>query len=63
MPHLPQPARARGRAFAPSVRRAKRPVAPAAAVEKPVRAKRIAVAMSEAPEAAPEMMAAPDGEN
>ncbi len=62
MPHLPQPARARGRAFAPSVRRAKRPVAPAAAVEKPVRAER-AVAMSEAPETAPEMMAAPDGEN
>lgn len=58
--HLPQPARARGRAMTTVVPRAKRSVV----VAKPVRAKRTTpaadLAASEALEAAPEMLAASD---
>lgn len=58
MPHLPQPARARGRAMVTVVRRAKRTVV----IEKPVRTKRTTLAAdlaaSDAVEAAPAMLAA-----
>ena len=59
MPHLPQPARARGRAMAPVVHRAKRPVPST----KAARAESAPIAMSEIPEAAPKMHAASEGEN
>ncbi len=62
MSHLPQPARARGRAMATIVRRAKRAVV---VIKKTVRAKRTTLAAdlaaSEALEAAPEMLASDAG--